>query len=79
MKIKQTTERRISAALRIGLVALLLDLCGGQSLGVPLLSPVSPYSGRLAWRDVFLRAGWGRLSRGEAPVQDMPGSRERGQ
>lgn len=59
-----------------GLVALLLDLCGSQSMGVPLLSPVSPYSGRLAWRDVFLRAGWGRLSRGEAPVQDMPGSRD---
>lgn len=57
-----------------GVVFLLFDLCGEESFGVPALSPVSPYQGRLAWRDVFLRRGWRTLSRGAAPVQDMPGA-----
>ncbi|WP_322173417.1 spore germination protein [Acutalibacter caecimuris] len=63
----------------IGLVLLAMDLCGTDSFGVPLLSPVAPYNGRLAFRDVFLRANWRRLARGSASVQDMPGSREIGQ
>lgn len=63
----------------IGLVVLLMDLCGTDSFGVPLLSPASPYNRRLAFRDVFVRAGWKRLARGSAKVQDMPGSRETGQ
>ncbi len=58
----------------IGLLLLLMDLCGSDSFGVPLLSPVSPYSGRLAFRDVFVRANWKRLSKGSANVQDMPGN-----
>ena len=61
----------------VGLVFLLMDLCGAESFGVPLLSPVSPFRGRLVGRDVFFRAGWPRLSRWEARVQDMPGSRDR--
>lgn len=61
----------------IGLVFLLLDLCGAESFGVPLLSPVSPFRGRLVLRDVFFRAGWRRLSRWDAKVQDMPGSQDR--
>ncbi len=63
----------------IGLVLLLMDLCGTDSFGVPLLSPVAPYNGRLAFRDVFMRAGWRRLAKGSANVQDMPGSREIGE
>ena len=63
----------------IGLVLVLLDLCGTSSFGVPLLSPISPLDGKLAVRDVLARAPWPRLSKGEALVQDMPGSRERGQ
>ncbi len=63
----------------IGLVLLLMDLCGTDSFGVPLLSPASPYNGRLAFRDVFVRAGWRRLAKGQAQVQDMPGSREIGE
>lgn len=59
-----------------GLVFLLMDLCSAQSFGVPLLSPVSPFKGRLVFRDVFFRASWKRLSRWEAKVQDMPGSRD---
>ncbi len=63
----------------LGLALLLLNLCGSESFGVPLLSPVAPYSGSLAFRDVFARAGWQKLSRRDAKVQDMPGSRETGQ
>lgn len=61
----------------IGLAFLLMDLCGSESFGVPLLTPVSPFRGRLVWRDVFVRADWRKLSRWEAKVQDMPGSRDR--
>ncbi len=63
----------------IGLVLLLMDLCGTDSFGVPLMSPVAPYNGRLAFRDVLVRAGWRRLAKGSANVQDMPGSREIGE
>ena len=63
----------------LGLVLLLLNLCGSESFGVPLLTPVAPYSGRLVFRDVFTRAGWQRLAQKDAVVQDMPGSRELGQ
>ena len=59
-----------------GLAFLLLDLCGTESFGVPLLAPVSPYNGRLAWRDVFARAGWPRLAKSQALVQNMPGSND---
>ena len=60
--------------LMAGLVFLLMDLCGSESFGVPLLSPVSPFQGKLVLRDVFFRSGWKRLSREDAKVQDMPGS-----
>ena len=59
-----------------GLLFLLMDLCGAESFGVPLLSPVSPLGGRLALRDVLVRASWRRLSRWDARVQDMPGARK---
>lgn len=59
-----------------GLAFLLLDLCGTESFGVPLLAPVSPYNGRLAWRDVFARAGWPRLAKSQALAQNMPGSND---
>lgn len=62
-----------------GLVLLVMDLCGTDSFGVPLLSPASPFSGRLAFRDVFVRAGWRRLAHGGVRVQRMPGSQEIGE
>ncbi len=58
------------------LVFLLMDLCASHSFGVPLLSPVSPFRGRLVFRDVLFRASWKRLSRWDAKVQDMPGSQD---
>ena len=63
----------------IGLVFLLMDLCGTGSFGVPLLTPIAPFNGKLAFRDVFSREGWKKLSRWDAKVQDMPGSSEPGQ
>ena len=62
-----------------GLVLLVMDLCGADSFGVPLLSPASPFSRRLAFRDVFVRAGWRRLAHGGVRVQQMPGSQEIGE
>jgi len=63
----------------IGFALLLLNLCGTGSFGVPLLTPVSPFKGRLVRRDVAGREGWKKLSRWDAKIQDMPGSREKGQ
>lgn len=63
----------------IGFALLLLNLCGTGSFGVPLLTPVSPFQGRLVRRDVAGREGWERLSRWDAKIQDMPGSREKGE
>lgn len=63
----------------IGLVFLLMNLCGTGSFGVPLLSPIAPFNARLALRDVITREGWKRLARRDAKVQDMPGSREIGE
>ena len=37
----------------IGLTVLLMDLCGTSSFGVPLLSPIAPFRGELAARDVL--------------------------
>lgn len=63
----------------IGITALFMNLCGTQSMGVPLLSPISPFKGELAMRDVIFRESWNKLSRREARVQNMPGSREIGE
>ncbi len=63
----------------IGFALLLMDLCGTASFGVPLLTPVSPFRSWLVRRDVAGRESWKKLSRWDAKVQDMPGSREKGQ
>ncbi len=63
----------------IGLTVLLMALCGTSSFGVPLLSPIAPFRGELAARDVLARADWRRLARRRATVQTMPGSREIGE
>ncbi len=63
----------------IGFVLLLMDLCGSESFGVPLLSPVSPFLGRLVRRDVAGREKWKKLSRWDPRVQAFPGSREKGE
>lgn len=63
----------------VGFVLLLMDLCGTDSFGVPLLTPVAPFQARLVRRDVAGRENWRKLSRWDARVQDMPGSREKGE
>lgn len=62
----------------IGFAFLLMDLCGSQSFGVPLLAPVSPLNVPMVLRDVAGRMGWRRLSRWNAKVQGMPGASETG-
>lgn len=63
----------------IGFVLLLMDLCGSASFGVPLLTPISPFRSLLVHRDVTGRKSWRKLARWDPKVQDMPGSREKGQ
>lgn len=58
----------------IGFAFLLMDLCGTQSFGVPLFSPVSPLNAPMVARDVAGRMGWRRLSRRDVRVQGMPGT-----
>lgn len=57
----------------IGVTVLLLDLCASGSFGVPLLSPVSPFSLRLVMRDVAARKPWKQLAKRPAKIQNMPG------
>lgn len=63
----------------IGLVFVVMNLCGESEFGVPLLSPIAPFRGGLVLRDVLARENWKKLSRKDAKVQDMPGSREIGE
>lgn len=54
-------------------MAVFLNLCAVDTMGIPLTSPVSPFSGD-ALRDVLTRAGWPKLARRSLRVQDLPGS-----
>lgn len=63
----------------IALTLLVMNLCGTESFGVPLLAPLAPFKAWLVRRDVIGRRAWRRLSLYDAAVQDMPGSRERGE
>ncbi len=61
--------------IMIGFSLLLMNLCGADSFGVPLFSPVSPFRRELVNRDVAGRKGWEKLARRDAVVQVMPGSK----
>ena len=50
---------------------VLISMCAKTSLGVPYLSSLSPFSLR-RMRDVFIRAGWRKLSRHTIRVQKFP-------
>lgn len=63
----------------IAFALLIMNLCATESFGVPLLSPLAPFNGRLVARDVIWRKSWKKLSAWNAEVQDMPGSSERGE
>ena len=55
---------------------VMISLCAKTSLGVPYLSSLSPFSLR-TMRDVFVRAGWKRLSRHTIKVQHFAETEER--
>ncbi len=54
-------------------------ICAAPAASASLLSPIAPFRGELAARDVLARADWRRLARRRATVQTMPGSREIGE
>ncbi len=55
------------------LCAVLVNICGKNSFGVPYTTPVTPFSA-VAVRDVLIRAGWKILSKKTAKVQNLPGA-----
>lgn len=57
-----------------GFALVLLLLCGETTFGVPLLAPLSPFKGKLAFRDVFTRRSWRKLSPSAATPDRMPGA-----
>lgn len=59
--------------LGIGLAAVLLDICGGESFGVPYAAPFSPYSGAAA-RDGFWRRTWLDLAGKSSPLYNLRGA-----
>lgn len=62
----------------LGFCALLGHLCMLSPYGIPYTAPVSPLNIR-ALRDVIVRAGWPRLGRRNARIQDMPGAEKEGE
>ena len=57
----------------IVLCAVLVNICGKNSFGVPYTTPITPFSA-VAVRDVLIRAGWKILSKKTAKVQNLPGA-----
>ena len=55
------------------LCAVLVNICGKNSFGVPYTTPITPFSA-VAVRDVLIRAGWKILSKKTAKVQNLPGA-----
>ena len=53
--------------------AVLVNICGKNSFGVPYTTPITPFSA-VAVRDVLIRAGWKILSKKTAKVQNLPGA-----
>lgn len=53
--------------------AVLVNICGKSTLGVPYTAPLSPFSS-YAMRDVLIRAGWRTLGKKRNRVQDLYGS-----
>lgn len=56
-------------------VFVLYNICSEISFGIPITSPVSPFSLK-AMGDVLIRAPWKFLNRRKSEVQNMPGAKE---
>ncbi len=55
--------------------AVLVNMCGKKSFGVPYMSPLSPFS-FFGMRDTLIRAGWRTLAKRQNLVQNQKGSDE---
>lgn len=54
---------------------MLVNMCAKTSLGVPYMSSLAPFSFK-RMRDVFIRAGWRKLSKHTIKVQKFPETEE---
>lgn len=53
--------------------AVLVKMCSLNTYGIPYMAPISPFTPK-AWRDVFVRASWRRMEKGDVTVQSLNGS-----
>lgn len=59
----------------IGAIFLIYNICSEESFGVPVTTPVSPFSLK-SMSDVLVRAPWRLLVKNDANVEKMPGTEE---
>ena len=59
--------------ISVGFVLLLTNLCALESLGVPVMAPLSPCA-PADLRDGLWRTGWKKLGSFRLRIQDLPGS-----
>ena len=59
--------------ISVGFVLLLTNLCSLESLGVPVMAPLSPCA-PADLRDGLWRTGWKKLGSFRLRIQDLPGS-----
>ena len=59
--------------ISVGFVLLLTNLCALESLGVPIMAPLSPCA-PADLRDGLWRTGWKKLGSFRLRIQDLPGS-----
>ena len=59
--------------ISVGFVLLLTNLCALESLGVPVMAPLSPCA-PADLRDGLWRTGWKQLGSFRLRIQDLPGS-----
>lgn len=52
--------------------AMLVNICAVENYGVPVMSPVSPFTPK-AMRDVLTRIGFPRMAKGQASVEKLHG------
>ncbi|MDE6726326.1 MAG: spore germination protein, partial [Oscillospiraceae bacterium] len=55
--------------------AVIVKMCSLNTYGIPYMAPISPFSPK-AMRDMFVRAGWKRMAKGDVTVQSLNGAEE---
>lgn len=59
--------------IMLGVCAVGINLCAKKSFGVPITSPITPFSLK-GLRDTLIRASFKTLSKNEMKIQNLPGS-----